>query len=240
MPRNLLILLISFLATACTGSSSSQWVDMDHLYDNEIAPVQARVTTLEAQVADNERDIALLRQKIEDLRASATGSADSVSSPLAAPLPGASGGARLSSAEMLERDRQLDRDYGIGRQREAPARPVTPSTPAPADDDAAYYYEDDVLDGGSELFAIHLASYGTLQSAARGWRILSADFADTLISLTPWTTTVSNAETGETIYRLLAGPLTTGTEAENACTAFKARGAYCKPMPFDGDPLIVD
>lgn len=234
MSRNLLILCASFFLTACTGSSSSQWMDMNHLYDNEIAPVQARVTTLEAQVAENERDITALRQEIEDLRVATaaqtgTGAADPLSSP-------SSGDSRLSSAEMIQRDRQLARDYGIGRRTEEPAAPPIP----PADDDAAYYYEDDALDSGSELFAIHLASYGTLASATRGWRILSADHADTLIGLTPWTTTVSGPETDETIYRLLAGPLTTEAEAETTCAAIKARGAYCKPMPFDGNPLIVN
>jgi len=212
---------------------------MKHLYDNEIAPTQSRVARIEAEVAKNEREIADLKEKIRELRTGRAEGADAA--PLTSDAAMPSSGRRLLSSEMLERDRSLNRTYGTERL-DTSTEPETDPAGVMADSssDEAYYYTPGANGTGSELYAIHLASYSTLESAAAGWRVLSAKYPDLLLSLTPWTATVLKADSGETFHRLLAGPLTSKDKAAKACADLEAAGAYCKAMPFEGDPLIVE
>ena len=91
----------------------------------------------------------------------------------------------------------------------APARP-RPSFAAPTSTGTA---------------ALHLASYRQVAQAEAGWRVLTRDHADVLSALRPGVAEVSLPGRGVFI-RLLAGPLTPG-EAEVACEALEADGAYC-------------
>jgi hypothetical protein len=237
--RNLLIVICFSMLSGCAGSSSTPWTDMKHLYDNEVAPTQSRVARLEAEVAENEREIADLKAKVRELRTGRAEEEDTSVMPSDAPMP--SSGKRLLKSEMLERDRSLNRTYGTERL-DAIAEPATDPAGVITDNssDEAYYYNPDANGMGSELYAIHLASYSTLESAAAGWRVLSAKYPDLLLSLTPWTATVLKADSGETFHRLLAGPLTSKDKAAEACADLEAAGAYCKAIPFEGDPLTVE
>lgn len=231
--RNLLIVICFSMLSGCAGSSSTPWTDMKHLYDNEVAPTQSRVARLEAEVAENEREIADLKAKVRELRTGRAEEEDTSVMPSDAPMP--SSGKRLLKSEMLERDRSLNRTYGTERLDADTANAMADSS-----SDEAYYYDPDTNGTGSALYAVHLASYSSLDSAAAGWRVLSADYPDLLLSLTPWTATVLKPDNGETFYRLLAGPLTSKDKATEACASLTAAGAYCKAMPFEGDPLIVE
>jgi len=243
--RNLLIVFCFSALSGCAGSSSAPWTDMKHLYDNEVAPTQSRVARLESEVAKNEREIADLKAQIRELRTGRADGADASPMPFDAPMPSEtptpSSGKRLLSSEMLERDRSLNRTYGTeGLDSTAEPEADPAGVMADSNNDEAYYYNPDANGTGSELYAIHLASYSTLESAAAGWRVLSAKYPDLLQSLTPWTATVLKPGSAETFYRLLAGPLTSKDKAIDACADLEAAGAYCKAMPFEGDPLTVE
>ena len=225
-----LLIVIGFTAlSGCAGSSSTPWTDMKHLYDNEIAPTQSRIASLESQVVENEREIADLKTKIRELRKGRASDSADDQPPISDTSPTPSG-RRLLSSEMLERDRSLNRAYD----------PDDIDTSRAAEAAFPDVMETGVTDTQSALYAIHLASYGSLKKAAEGWRILTAAYPDTLLSMTPWTKSVRKSDSGKIFYRLLAGPLTNRDRAARACAAMTAEGAYCKAMPFEGDPLMVE
>ncbi|MEX1147815.1 MAG: hypothetical protein WEB93_05480 [Sphingomonadales bacterium] len=224
--RNTLIMLLFFLLSACTNTDTSPWKDTRQLYNNEIAPMQARVSTVEDSAARSEREIAALRKEIEELRAEVRGDA-----PLRDPDLSFSSIPRdsMSREAILARDRALRRDYGVGNNS------------VNLSNDAAQSSEPTFSDtGADDLHGLHLASYASMAAAARGWKALTVDHGDLLSALTPWISTVTMPDSGRVMYRLLAGPLTSADDARRTCQRLSDASAYCKVIPFDGDPLMVD
>lgn len=72
--------------------------------------------------------------------------------------------------------------------------------------------------------AIHLASYSGISAAKRGWKILLGDF-DALDPLSPLYVTVDVPEKGPMVRLYATGD---GAGLTQACTALRAKGAYCE------------
>lgn len=92
------------------------------------------------------------------------------------------------------------------------------------------------LDGSrSLLHAVHIASYRTPEQAREGWAVLRARHA-ALSGLTP---RIDRADLGEQgVYlRLKAGPFDDSGAARRACGEIEARGDWCQPTGYDGEPL---
>lgn len=224
--KALIFVLFSGLAS-CSNSSGTPWTDMKHLYDDEIAPTKSRVMALESELAKTQRELADLQKEVDDLRAEMN------TARLPEPASPAPAAANLPPREPMA---VPEEDYALN---DAPAE-ATYYSDAAADVALAESDAEDGADtGAGGLFVLHLASYTSPGNAKAGWRQFSADYPAELGGLTPWITTIVKPETGETFHRLLAGPLTSALEAQELCGKLKAQDVYCKVMPFEGDPLIV-
>jgi hypothetical protein len=82
-------------------------------------------------------------------------------------------------------------------------------------------------------FAVHLASYRTLNKANRGWRHLQQAFPD-LLGRT--TMTLEQADLGElgVFQRILSGPFAERAAAERVCAALKAKDQFCRILRREG------
>jgi len=100
-------------------------------------------------------------------------------------------------------------------------RPILPEpTAAPPAPVAA------AMAGAEEKFAVHLASYLTVQRAQLGWRELSAKVSG-LNGSAPMIR-AKDMPDGQTIYRLLAGPLPNRATGEDLCRAVRSALDYCE------------
>ncbi len=76
-------------------------------------------------------------------------------------------------------------------------------------------------------FAVHLASYRTVNKANRGWRQLRQTFPDLLGETTGL---LEQADLGDlgVFQRLLSGPFAERAAAERLCAALKAKDQFCR------------
>jgi len=87
-----------------------------------------------------------------------------------------------------------------------------------------------------ELFSVHLASYRSVEDAARGWRQLLTRYPDRLGALKGAIAQVEIEGRG-LFYRLKAGPFAEFGEAETLCTVLRGDGITCSVMDFTGSPI---
>ncbi len=82
-------------------------------------------------------------------------------------------------------------------------------------------------------FAVHLASYRTVNKANRGWRQLRQTFPDLLGETT---VILEQADLGErgVFQRLLSGPFAERAAAQRVCAALKAKDQYCRIVRREG------
>ena len=92
---------------------------------------------------------------------------------------------------------------------------------------------EDLAGARSLLHAIHLASYRGEETAARGWRELSAEHPE-LAALEPRLERVDIPGRGE-FLRLKAGPFTTWGGANEVCDYLRGENWSCAVMDFTGD-----
>ncbi|MEM7739735.1 MAG: hypothetical protein AAF225_02910 [Pseudomonadota bacterium] len=90
--------------------------------------------------------------------------------------------------------------------------------------------------GPEMLAAVHLASYYDRPDAEQGWQILLHDHRSLLASQTPILREVDLGARGRFV-RLLAGPLSSVSEAQALCHQLVQEGAYCAPADPSGDLL---
>lgn len=105
---------------------------------------------------------------------------------------------------------------------ETPADPVAEAPPAPATPPAGD-------------FAIHLASYGSPESAAAGWRQIARNHPDLLADLEPRYTVLE--VDGGPYYRLIAGRFAAREDAAGVCDRLAPANGYCVVTFFGGDAL---
>lgn len=84
--------------------------------------------------------------------------------------------------------------------------------------------------------AVHLASYGSRDTAARGWRTLQIKYPKLLGTLSAVIAPVETVR-GATMLRLKAGPVPTDADVADLCKAIRQNGDFCMPETFDGTPL---
>jgi hypothetical protein len=85
-------------------------------------------------------------------------------------------------------------------------------------------------------FALHLASYSSLESARKGWNALSKKFANELCGLIPVTdiVTVKNKQ----FYSLRVGGFSNKQPADIACAKLSSKSQYCRSIAFVGKELL--
>ena len=83
-------------------------------------------------------------------------------------------------------------------------------------------------------YAAHLASYRSVETLERGWRVLAKANPDLLSDLSYRVGTLDKGSDGGIYYRLKAGPLPDQAAARALCSAFKARKQYCVVTEFAG------
>jgi cell division septation protein DedD len=89
----------------------------------------------------------------------------------------------------------------------------------------------------SVLFAVHIASYRTEESAEAGWRIIRAEAPQALAGLHPRLEHVDLGPEQGVYLRLKAGPLDSRADAAARCAALVDTGHYCKTADFEGREL---
>ncbi|MBT1450862.1 SPOR domain-containing protein [Glaciecola sp. XM2] len=84
-------------------------------------------------------------------------------------------------------------------------------------------------------YALHLASYSSMQAAIEGWKNLSSDYADELCGLVAATelVTVNN----KLFYSLRAGGFASKDTADEACQKLTSENQYCRSTKFVGKRL---
>ena len=81
----------------------------------------------------------------------------------------------------------------------------------------------------------HVASYGRLADAMRGWAKLRLQYKDAFAKLEPRTSETQVA--GRTYTRLLASGFDSDAEAQRFCDWAKSVKLYCVLLPLQGTPL---
>lgn len=84
-------------------------------------------------------------------------------------------------------------------------------------------------------YALHLASYGSLDNAIKGWKALANTFSNELCGLIALTekVTVNNKQ----FFSLRAGGFGTKEMADDTCTQLTNKNQYCRSIRFTGDRL---
>lgn len=199
-----------FLLAACASDGGRQG-EITRA-DAEIAPLRAEIARKDAEIERLQYSIGILGQEIEELRRLVTRLQSTVQvAPLAAeaaePAPAAEA------------------------EAEAEAKPE--SAPAPQPEPGPR--ENAAPAATSGAFAIHLASYGSPQSAAAGWRKLSGDHPELMAGLEPRYTVLEIA--GGPYYRLIAGRFDDREEAARRCAKIEPVNGFCIVTFFGGEPL---
>lgn len=85
-------------------------------------------------------------------------------------------------------------------------------------------------------YAMHLASYSSLDNARKGWERMSNNFASELCGLVALTeqVTVNNKQ----FYSLRAGGFDTKEMADRACSKLTNKNEYCRSTRFVGDSFL--
>ncbi len=89
----------------------------------------------------------------------------------------------------------------------------------------------------SAVFGVHLASYRSVEAAARGWPQIRAAAPDALAAAAARVDTVDLGEDKGVYERLKAGPFPSRADADAACAALKGAGRYCQVTDFAGRSL---
>ena len=88
--------------------------------------------------------------------------------------------------------------------------------------------------GGS--LGIHLATFADPAALTVAWNSLKDGEEAMLSQLSPFARSIISAS-GDTLYRLIAGPVPTRNEAVSLCQRLKARNRFCKVSQKLGTPL---
>ncbi len=123
------------------------------------------------------------------------------------------------------------------------ARPPTPAT-APAATAAAPGATPPPTAAGvtapvaqTGAFALHLASYRRVETAAEGWAALAREMPQPLSGLRPGTSVFDKEREGR-YFRLMAGPVASRGDAEARCRAIQQAGEYCAVMSYAGTTAL--
>ncbi|MEM9683330.1 MAG: SPOR domain-containing protein, partial [Pseudomonadota bacterium] len=82
-------------------------------------------------------------------------------------------------------------------------------------------------------YGVHVGSYSTKESAERGWKVLGKT-SKPLEKVGTHTVLPFNFGAPKGIlYRLIAGPLDSKSDAKELCAEIKVEGAYCRVIPVD-------
>ena len=111
------------------------------------------------------------------------------------------------------------------------ARPPTAAAPTPGQAPAPTTTAATAAAPGA--FALHLASYRRIDTAADGWTELLGKTPRALEGLRPGTTQFDGGANGR-FYRLNAGPVATRADAEARCRLVQAAGLYCAVIAYAG------
>lgn len=141
-------------------------------------------------------------------------------------------------AELASRVEALEQALGgftasIPQRNTSPRRDTAPAaaTAAPA---AAADKPGSRETASTAPLGLHLASYRSRERLKAGWQELKSRFPAELGRMQVRVQRITTKS--GTFDRLIAGPVTSRTQAEGLCRALAARGTYCKPMPFEGTP----
>ena len=83
---------------------------------------------------------------------------------------------------------------------------------------------------------IHLATFADPATLGVAWKSLKAGEEAMLSRLTPYARAIVSSS-GEKLYRLIAGPIGSQTEAMTLCRQMKARNRFCRVSAKLGTPL---
>ncbi|MGQ8367400.1 SPOR domain-containing protein [Glaciecola sp. 1036] len=87
----------------------------------------------------------------------------------------------------------------------------------------------------SGTFAIHLASFSTMNSAKTGYKQLVEKYKDDICGLSPKVAEVKVRD--KTFLSLRLGPIKTKDDAMQVCKQIKSQGDYCASAKFEGSTL---
>lgn len=118
-------------------------------------------------------------------------------------------------------------DDAAARNDVAPAAGPVAAVPPPAEPPKATEKPAPVV--------AHVASYGRLADAMRGWAKLRLQYKDTFAKLEPRTS--ETQVLGRTYTRLLASGFDSDEEARRFCDWAKSVKLYCVLLPLQGTPL---
>ncbi len=82
--------------------------------------------------------------------------------------------------------------------------------------------------------AVHLASYRSRQAAESGWAELQSKFSSQLGGLSSVVRSVNLGGQRGTFFRLMAGPVSTQSRAQDICQELKRANQYCDTLTLDG------
>ncbi len=85
-------------------------------------------------------------------------------------------------------------------------------------------------------FGVHLATFADPSALGVAWRSLVASEEAALSKLAPFARSVTSSS-GDTLYRLVAGPISSENDATALCRRLKARNRFCKMSVKLGAPL---
>lgn len=85
--------------------------------------------------------------------------------------------------------------------------------------------------------AIHLASYRNMDTTLAGWKTYTEKYGDAFSNLVG-IVSVFTSGSGDSFYRLKAGPFSSQETALAFCQTLEARDDYCNVDKFEGD--IID
>ncbi|MEM7429126.1 MAG: SPOR domain-containing protein [Pseudomonadota bacterium] len=83
---------------------------------------------------------------------------------------------------------------------------------------------------------MHLASFADPAALSVAWRSLLASESGALSKLSPFARAVTSSS-GDVLYRLVAGPFSSETEARRVCQHLKSNNRFCKISTKLGTPL---
>ncbi len=199
-----------FLLAACASDGGRQG-EITRA-DAEIAPLRAEIARKDAEIERLQYSIGILGQEIEELRRLV---------------------ARLQSTVQVAPLAAEAAEPAPAAEAEAEAEAKPESAPAPQPEPGPR--ENAAPAATSGAFAIHLASYGSPQSAAAGWRKLSGDHPELMAGLEPRYTVLEIA--GGPYYRLIAGRFDDREEAARRCAKIEPVNGFCIVTFFGGEPL---
>lgn len=234
---------------ACLGLSACALLgDEPNLAEAPTAPDprEARIATLESELADAQRAKAALEQKLAALEKAGKPESEQV---VAAPTLKEAQAALSGPAQTLQQPPEIRPEAVVAAadaERALAAAPAavqpSPRLVQPTFASQETVFENEASDGiktASVLFGVHLASYRHAEEARAGWVKLQRDYPHELGLLEPRLEKVEIEGRG-VFMRLIGGGFASQDKATALCTALKALGAYCAVASFQGERLTFN